>query len=442
MVAVEHQPDLVGAELLEGWLGLTKEQYRDRSRLEETLVHSPLARITPNRQAEVITTLARLLRLAPDRGAMFSVALLGAWLALPAGNEGGFLANNLNQLDQFGLEYQAGVVIVLADSIYLVGGQSARAEATLLMESWARLQIGPAETESIVEVWATSQVVRLRPRNQAAFLLVLAEIWSSLPERGSAIANRLLENWLAISPMDYEIPSTLAARLTAAPFAKIPPNTRAALLLALVRGFALDLGQYQTKGLLLLEAWLGLKPGDFLVSDQIRSRLQELVELSASNRTLVVEALVDALRFGSPGGERRAAFVAEAWLGLSESDYTDPDRLQEALFRSPLEQGTMAGGLSLLTSLAECLGLLEERGASHLVALMKVALGIDAFSVADGNALGARLESGRFAGLTPEERLNAIRVLADGLAWLPDGRVGFGGYADRELARAEDCGLP
>ena len=422
LVAVERQPDRAGVELLEGWLGLNDQWRADPEGLRRALGQLAFAGVSAKRQAEVVITLARLLRLAAGRGPAWTIALLGTWLGLATGGEADDLADHLDRLAPLGPEQQAGVVVVLADATHLLLGQEGRTSAARLLEAWGQLTLPLTEAGSEVGGWPTSPVRQLRPTNQAAFLLVLAGIWHDLDGRGPELASHLVEGWLGITSGDYADSPRMAAKVWKGLAAELHPDNRASLLLTLVRGLGQDPRQRQLQARQLLEAWLQLEPDDYREAKRLKEQLQasDLPRLAPSNQALVLEALADSLRFAVEGGERLGASVAETWLGLQVADYVNCPSLARALLRSPLEQNNSAGGLPLLTTLAECLGFLEDRGPAHAVLLMEAALGISPSDYYDGQSLAARFGQGRFAGLTPEERANAIRVLADALSWLPE----------------------
>lgn len=473
--------DRLAARLIEQRLGLNPSCYASKSRLRESLRQSPLDRCLAQTQANVVMALAESLRFVDGRGSEHAAALLESWLGLDVNDfrdrETLFDALAACPLkDGCHSRTQANVLKSLSDSLVRVEGRGAN-HAAMLLESWLGLEPshfkdndllrtalaasalkhvgdnmtclnilrslsgslaylegrGARDAAMLLETWLELEPEDFRDRGRLAdalaasplktvhhsttwgnLLCSLSDVLQFVPGRGARERVILLEGWLGLQPEHYRDQETLRGILDLSPLRKIGnAQTCANVLSSLSNALAICDKRGDRDAVMLLETWFGLKPEDYRDGENLRKAMASSslsnVEDTAT-RAITIERLSSHLLFSEGRGPRHAALLLESWLGLGPHDFSDSETLRKALAASPLSYvGDPNIWADVLASLSGILVCLDGRGPRDATLLLESWLGLTLGSYHDRSTLRDELLAGPLNGI--ESRGSQASVL-------------------------------
>jgi hypothetical protein len=394
-----HGP--LASALVEIWLGIAAEATVARQRLADTLPASPLQQIDePEVEAELIFAWVSALLGDQARGWQHARAVLEAWLGIEPDDyadrarlAGRLTASRplqrLRQQEMFGACAQAlgmltnvlkqrprgGFANLMPEPLREEAIQPDHGKIAIVWESW--LGIEPAvydDRRQLAEALARSPLARVGKSHVVG--LILGSLAGALRHdlsRNNVQSVALLENWLGLDAETYASPEAVAGALGRLPNEE--PGIPAEIMRTLADGLY-SLEERPPEQLnVLLKTWLRIPdPLDCPSPDAVWRTLQSGplgTILDSDSAAHLLWLLADSLRGQGGPGASQAAALLEAWLGISQEDYNDQARLDEALPRTPLDgpSAQLETWLAVVRSLA--LALAEARGAQPAVALVE-----------------------------------------------------------------------
>ena len=265
--------------LLEAWLGLDQEVYRDRIHLRSVLQAS-LDPVEPPWLAwYVLTDLSVCLRTTDDwsadgRGAQAGVAVLEIRLGL------------------------SGVVYSDRESLLILLREGALGREKPPLQAWVLTELA-------------SGLLSIRKPGAGAMLL---ECWLGLPHELGVDAGAM--------PGDLSRP----------PLAEVSPDEAAGLLVTLADCWQVLGADYAARAAALLTGW---EPFDRLVSGPVVEE-NPLRALTPNTQARLLRCLAFALSFGHPGQPNEAAGRIASWLSHRPADFATAPRLREVAIENRL----------------------------------------------------------------------------------------------------------
>ncbi|HMP06184.1 MAG TPA: hypothetical protein PJ982_07545 [Lacipirellulaceae bacterium] len=408
--------------LLETYLGLEPGDYKDRDQLRERLEGQEIKEKLPNLndRGTYLATLAAALHMTTGRGPHQAATLLEAYLRLEQSDyeprdklraklEGPEIEEKLPDLNNRG-----NCLRTLAAALYMTTGRGP-SEAAALLEAYLRLEPGDYEDSAkLRHKLEGPEIEEKLPdlNNRGVCLQTLAAALHQTTGRGPGEAVTLLEAYLVLEPGDYQYLDQLREQLKGHEIKeKLPSsNTRGNCLQTLAAALHMTTDRGPGHAAALLEAYLGLEPGDYQYLDQLREKLNdhEIKEKLSSPNThgISLATLAAALHMTTDRGPGHATKLLETYLGLEPVDYQDRDQLRVKLEGHEIkEKLSNPDNRSIyLRTLADSLRLTADRGPGKAATLLVAYVRPSLSQIADSSDL---------QGVAPSNRLELVAAYCD-----------------------------
>lgn len=273
-------------------------------------------------------------------------------------------------------------------------------EVVRLLEVYVDLRLPDYESAGVLHAKIAGFAQPLHARISAEYLELLANALTWVSRYSNVV--QLLETYTGLCEAAYEDPDCLQATLNSFTN-RLRPETAAILLNTLANG--LSCTGRRAHAARLLEVHVGLRQADYNNSEKLRSafaRFTQSAGHAAAGRVLVI--LANALSHSD-----QAAKLVEGFAGLKKSDYSDREviRIKLNQFSNDLHQATAVPLVGLLSN-----SLVLNRRALDATTLLEVYVGLNETEYTDPVRLREKLR--RFAKpLNPNIAADFVRFLAE-----------------------------
>lgn len=323
-------------------------------------------------------------------------------------------------------ELQIAARILTGQPLRLLGRDQVALD---LLESWLGVpQSAYQSIQALQRALSLSPLAGVSdPFTQASFLTHLAEGMRFVEVHGASHAAMLLESWLGVAQSAYQGPVALRRALSLSPLARISDVVaQANFVMGLAEGLRFVDGRGSRHAALLLETWLGVSPSDYQNPQTLQLALSRspLAQIDDPvTQASFLRTLASALQFVDERGNGHAALLLETWLGVPQSAYQSPQALQRALPLSPLSRiDDPVTQANFLIVLAEELSVVEGRGSLHAALLLETWLGVPQDNYQSPQALQDALSLSPLAQIgDPVTQATFLMSLANALRFV-DGR--------------------
>lgn len=223
------------------------------------------------------------------------------------------------------------------------------------------------------------QFCHLSPNMESYAIWVRASMAQSAPEQRRLVS--FLERKYSLTTSDYENPERLRDRFRVT-FDRdlVEGDNRSNFAWQFARLLSAVTERGAPIAVAVLEAYVGIAPGDYLSAIRLRSIVKDeatLAGIMPGNQCLVIAELAIALTLTSSRGPTYSWRLIEAVLQISSADYCDANSIRIALANSSsFKRFSLVHGDLIVNCLADALRLDYGRGPSHSIALVEGVLGL------------------------------------------------------------------